>query len=189
MKATVVEPTVVQPAGGGKDWMSEWTRAGGTERVPREVVEDFFYLEAHLLDTWQLDEWLALFADDATYEVPSTDCPDGSPRESLYLVADSMTLLAGRVTRMKSPLAWVESPRSRTRRLVTNVRVGPSEESEFDVTANFCIYRFKNGVEDTYVGRYVHRLRLADGALRFVRRRSLLDMEALRPHGKVSIIV
>lgn len=184
-----MKSTAVETISGNKGWTVERAGAADAQRVPREVVEDFFYREAHLLDTWQLDEWLSLFAHDGTYEIPSTDCPDGSASETLYLVADSMTLLAGRVTRMKSPLAWVESPRSRTRRLITNVRVGPSEESELEVTANFCIYRFKNGVEDTYVGRYEHRLRIAGGELRFVRRRSLLDLEALRPHGKVSIVV
>jgi p-cumate 2,3-dioxygenase subunit beta len=34
--------------------------------VSRAEVEDLFYLEADLLDSWQLDDWLQLLTDDAT---------------------------------------------------------------------------------------------------------------------------
>ena len=30
-------------------------------------IEEFLYHEAHLLDTQRLEEWLALFTEDATY--------------------------------------------------------------------------------------------------------------------------
>jgi len=30
-------------------------------------VEDLFFQEADLLDSWKLDEWLELLTDDATY--------------------------------------------------------------------------------------------------------------------------
>jgi len=38
----------------------------------RGEVEDFLYLEAALLDDWQLPQWLALYTADARYEVPAT---------------------------------------------------------------------------------------------------------------------
>ena len=34
--------------------------------VSRAEVEDLFYHEADLLDSWKLDEWLKLLTDDAT---------------------------------------------------------------------------------------------------------------------------
>lgn len=36
----------------------------------KAAVERFLYDEAELLDARRFEEWLALFAEDATYEVP-----------------------------------------------------------------------------------------------------------------------
>jgi ketosteroid isomerase-like protein len=43
--------------------------SAATEAMLREV-EQFLFREARLLDQQRLDEWLALFAEDATYWVP-----------------------------------------------------------------------------------------------------------------------
>lgn len=158
--------------------------------ITRGAVEDFLYHEADLLDRWQLDGWLRLFDDDATYEVPATDAPDGVPGRDLFIIADTLPVLRGRVTRLKSVNAFVESPKSRTRRLVGNVRIVGTSADFIDVAANFHITRIRKGVTDTYIGCYEHRLHIGeDGALRFRRRRAVLDHDALRPHGKISIIL
>jgi hypothetical protein len=49
----------------------------------------FLYNEAALLDSWQLNEWVALFTDDGEYLVPSTDSPDGDPQKDLFLIFDA----------------------------------------------------------------------------------------------------
>jgi ABC-type glycerol-3-phosphate transport system substrate-binding protein len=45
------------------------------------------------------------------------------------------------------------------------------------------------GVTDTFFGRHEHCLVEQDGALRIEEKRTILDMEALRPQGRLSIIV
>jgi p-cumate 2,3-dioxygenase beta subunit len=158
--------------------------------VERTAVEDFLFHEADLLDRWRLDDWLTLFDDDATYEVPATDAPDGVPGRDLFLIADTMPVLRGRVTRLKSVNAFVESPKSRTRRIVGNVRITAGASDSIDVAANFLITRIRKGVTDTYVGRYDHSLRVLGATeFRFRRRRAVLDLDALRPQGKISIIL
>jgi len=92
--------------------------------VTRPLVEDFLYKEAALLDEWRLDEWLTLFEPGATYEVPTTDRPNADPHSSQYYVWDDHELLTARVRRLKSKHAHAENPHSRTRRLITNVRMG-----------------------------------------------------------------
>jgi p-cumate 2,3-dioxygenase beta subunit len=58
------------------------------------------------------------------------------------------------------------------------------------VEANFVIFRSRNGILDTYVGHYRHILEPdPESGFRFVRRLSILDLDALRPQGKVSIIL
>ena len=133
--------------------------------MTRAEIEDFLYHEAALLDAWRLDEWLALLTDDATYRVPSNDAPESNPQSALFTIADDIRRIRARVARLKDPHAHAESPRSRTRRLISNVRI--VERSPLVVEANFVVYRYR-GNEDvrTYVGRYRYTLVSRDGALR-----------------------
>lgn len=159
------------------------------QTVTRQVIEDFFYYEAALLDEWRLRDWLNLLTDDATYEVPATDTPEGDPRQTLAIVADDIVRLRSRVEQLLGKSAWAEHPRSRTRRLISNVRIRAVEGDHIHVTANFVVYRIRFEQMDTYVGRYEYTLVQRDGALKIRQRRAILDLDALRPHGKVSIIL
>ncbi len=89
----------------------------------RPEVEDFLFHEAALLDAWKLDEWLALLTDDARYRVPSNDAPDGDPASTLFLIADDIARIRGRVARLKDPQAHAEFPHSRTRRGMRSFRI------------------------------------------------------------------
>ncbi|TMH33428.1 MAG: hypothetical protein E6H63_00815 [Betaproteobacteria bacterium] len=156
--------------------------------VARAEVEDFLYHEAALLDAWRLDEWLALLTDDATYRVPSNDQPESDPKAALFTIADDMRRVRARVARLKDPHAHAESPRSRTRRLISNVRI--VEQAPLRVEANFVVYRYR-GNEDvrTYVGRYRYTLVRQDGALRIKAREAILDAMELASLGTVSFIL
>ena len=156
--------------------------------VARAEVEDFLYHEAALLDAWRLDEWLALLTDDATYRVPSNDQPESDPKAALFTIADDMRRIRARVARLKDPHAHAEFPRSRTRRLISNVRI--VERAPLRVEANFVVYRYR-GNEDvrTYVGRYRYTLVRQDGALRIKAREAILDAMELASLGTVSFIL
>jgi p-cumate 2,3-dioxygenase beta subunit len=153
----------------------------------RMLVEDFLYTEAALLDAWQLDEWLELFTEVCRYVVPSTDLPDGDPDRDVVLIDDDRELLEARVERLKSRFAYREYPWSRTRRLITNIRVreaGP----DLLVSANFAVHRFRH-ISGTYVGHYEYVLARSGDGLRIRSRRAVMDNEALDEHGAVSIIL
>ncbi len=152
-------------------------------------VEAFLFQEAALLDEWRLDDWLELFTEDARYFVPATDTPEADPRKSLAIINDDMARLRGRVERLKSRHAHREFPWSRTRRFVTNVRVKDVVGDEIHVTASFLVYRIRSGHVDPLIGRYEYTLRRVDGTLKVAYRKAVLDLEALRPHGTVSIIL
>jgi len=156
----------------------------------RAEIEDFLFHEAALLDEWRLDEWLALLTEDAKYRVPSNDAPAGDPADTLFLIADDIQRIRGRVARLKDPHAHAEFPHSRTRRLVTNVRVSPLGDSEIEVHANFAVYRMRRGGnESVYVGRYRYLLRRVGGELRIAMREAILDSEELGRLGAVSFIL
>ena len=162
--------------------------------ITRAEAEDLLFAEADLLDQWKLEEWLALFTDDAAYFVPSTDLPVGAdPTRALFYIADDHTRLKERVIRLQKKTAHSEWPRSRTRHLVSNVRVGTTVSTatgdETPVSAAFVTFRTKNGVTDTYMGRLVYRLKRVDDSLRIREKRCELDLDGLRPHGRVSILL
>ncbi len=155
----------------------------------RAEIEEFLIDEAALLDEWRLEEWLALMAPDSRYLVPPLDLPDADHRDTLFLIADDRRTLASRVRQLLSGTAWAENPRSRTRRLITNVRLLAAENDEARTTANFAVWRFQHEQADVYVGRYLHVLVRGPSGLQFRERRAVLDLETLRPHGKLSFIL
>lgn len=157
--------------------------------VGRDRVEDFLFHEAALLDEWRLDEWLGLFEPGATYEVPTTDRPNERIDRAQFYVSDDYELLTARVKRLKSKHAHAENPHSRTRRLITNVRVGESEGPAIPVNAAFLIYKIRDGNVDSFVGRYEHVLAADGEGLRFRKRRAVLELEVLRPGGRLSFIL
>ncbi|MBH63373.1 MAG: p-cumate dioxygenase [Alphaproteobacteria bacterium] len=163
--------------------------ASAANGITTAELETFLYDEADLLDSWRLEEWVELFLPDGTYEVPTTDAPEGSPSTALHFVAESMTVLRGRVSRLMSADGYAESPHARTRRLVSNVRLLEVDGDSVRLAANFIIARMKNGAQDLFIGHYDHLLKIMDGEFRFQRRRSILDLEALRPQRSVSIII
>jgi len=154
----------------------------------RELVEDFLFQEAAMLDEWRLDDWVKLFTEDARYVVPTTDLPEGDPKRDLVFINDDITRLRARVARLTSRHAHREYPWSRTRRFVSNVRVEESNDAELSVTANVLVYRFRSGEGAPYVGSIDYVLRRDGGDLRIAYRRAVLDLEALSWHGAVSII-
>ena len=157
--------------------------------VTRPEVEDFLFQEADLLDSWRLEEWALLFTDDGEYLIPPTDVPDGDPKHDLFLVYDDRHRLGERVKRLGKKTAHAEFPHSRTRHLVTNVRISQDTEG-VQATCNFVVYRSKNGVNDVYPGHSHYRLVPQEGGgFRIRSKRATLDVDTLRPQGKVSIIL
>ncbi len=158
--------------------------------VTREQVEDFLFHEAALLDAWELDAWLGLLTGDATYRVPPNDTPDGDHRDTLYTIADDINRIRGRIKRLHSPEAHAEFPRSRTRRIISNVRITERDGDEISVAANFVVYRFRRDARiGQYVGHYQYRLRLTDDGFRIAARTATLDSEELGGLGSVSFLL
>lgn len=152
--------------------------------------EDFLYHEAALLDAWQLKEWLALFADGATYEVPTSGRPEGvDSAEELFYIADDWFRLQHRVERLLKHGAHSEWPRSLGLRMIGNVRVLGSEAHGVRIACAFTTYRSIADRTDTFFGHHHYLVDEIDGALNIREKRTLLAMSSLRPHGRISIIV
>jgi 3-phenylpropionate/cinnamic acid dioxygenase small subunit len=155
----------------------------------REAVEDFLYHEAELLDERRFREWLDLFADDAVYWMPVRNNrlagPDAvgaelAPPGGNAYFEDDKAALRLRVERLYTGSAWAETPPSRTRHLVTNVRVKRQERAELEVHSSFVVYRTRlEHDRDLYVGARVDRLRRVGDSFQIAHRTIILDQAIL----------
>ncbi|MGP0089802.1 MAG: aromatic-ring-hydroxylating dioxygenase subunit beta [Xanthobacteraceae bacterium] len=158
--------------------------------LTRTDIEDFLINEAALLDDWRLPEWRELFAPDCRYLVPNMSSdPYASPESTLFLIADDDHHLTERVKRLGKKTAHAEYPHSVTQRLIGNVRILGTVDEALKVQCSFVTFRTSQGVTDTYFGRHEYLLVQPNGALLIKEKRTILKMGALRPHGKLSIIV
>jgi p-cumate 2,3-dioxygenase subunit beta len=157
--------------------------------MTRIEVEDFLYYEASLLDEWKLIEWAGLFTEDAHYLVPPTDKLDADFREELFIISDNHQRIVQRAERLLKKEAHVEYPHSRTRHLISNGRIRGIEDEIADVTSNFVTYRSKREKLDPFVGRIDYKLTKVNGEIKIKEKRVLMDLDALRPQGKVSIVL
>ncbi len=166
--------------------VSEW------EQVFR--VEQFLFHEARLLDERQWDEWLALWAEDSRYSMPTrfTRLPERgesqrpiaaelSKPDELGWFDEPKLLLKTRVAKLKTGQAWAEEPPSRTRRFISNVEVLPGEAAgEVRVWSNLLLHRSRNeNAVETFVGQRQDLLRPSDRSFQIVRRRVVLDSAVL----------
>jgi p-cumate 2,3-dioxygenase subunit beta len=158
--------------------------------VTRAEVEDFLYREAALLDDWKLNEWEALLTDDATYYVPPNDQPEGDHRSTLFLVADDRERIRQRIIRINDPNCHAEYPKSRTRRMISNVRILGVDGDLVTAAANFVCYRYRRYERiREYVGAYRYILKRSGDIFRIKERRVLIDAHELGSLGSVSFIL
>ncbi len=173
--------------------MSQVEEVGRTERsidsIGRPEVEDFLYLEADLIDQWDMDGWLELYTEGARYFVPTTDLPSADPKKDLVYIDHDYARIKALAKRLKSSKAYREYPYSNVRHLITNVRLLGVEEESLHVSANFVVWRFRNEDTDHYVGRYDYWLKLVDGELKIQSKQAILSHHTLRPAGAISIIL
>jgi p-cumate 2,3-dioxygenase beta subunit len=158
--------------------------------VTRAEIEDFLYHEAALLDEWRLDEWQQLLTDDASYYVPSNEAPQSDHHRALFLIADDRERIRQRIIRVLDPNCHAEYPKSRTRRMIGNVRILGIEGDLISVSANFVCYRFRRYERiREYVGSYHYLLRRAGQSFRIKERRVLIDAHELGALGSISFIL
>ena len=160
--------------------------------ITAQEAEQFLYFEAELLDDWRLPEWAELYTDDATYEVacPNADDPkNDSPATSLFLVSDRKDRIAGRAVRLMKKTAHAEYPHSKTRHLVSNVRLQEASATEARLKANFCVYRTKEDTTVMYMGESLYTLVRQGDGLKVRHKRAILDLNSLYEQGRLTIII
>ena len=139
----------------------------------REQVERFIYDEAQLMDEHRYDEWLALWTGDALYWVPSGR-DEIDPKREISLIYDDRVRLQVRIARLKSGFAHAQEPKSRMRRIISNIIVEEAENGEIVAYSNFMLAELRRGKQDIFAGRTIHRLRPHQGSFQLVSKKVLL---------------
>ena len=134
--------------------------------------ERFLIHEARLLDEGRFDEWLALFAADAWYWVPSQP-NQASPHDTVSLIYDDRRLLETRIRRLASPRIYSQDPPSRTSRMVGNVTIEDAAADGMACTARSkCqIVEFRRETQRIFAGTCFHRLRKGENGIQIAWKR------------------
>ena len=137
-------------------------------------LEAFVVHEARLLDERRFAEWLALFAEDGVYWVPTLP-GQSSPQEALSLFHEPKPLLAMRVARLERTDVHIQAPPSRTVHHVSAIET----TDDLEVRSALVVAEWRAGEARWFAGRVLHRLRRGAEGLRIVLKRvDLIDSEA-----------
>lgn len=155
-------------------------------------IEQFLYSEAELLDEWRYRDWFNLMADDIQYRAPLRKNrlrrqrieDEVAPRGTeMALFDDDKSSLDVRIRQRETGSFWSEEPPSRTRHLISNVRVAelPAKDAEeYGVRSNFIVYRNRLEAEvDIWAGERFDVIRREASGLRIARRTVLLDQNVV----------
>jgi benzoate/toluate 1,2-dioxygenase beta subunit len=132
-------------------------------------VEQFLYHEARLLDTGQLEAWLELFTDDATYWVPLEE-NQKDPLETSSIIHDDRTLLELRVKQARHPRAHARLPLARTVHQVGNIQI-LEKDAEVHVNSTLQLVEFRAEKQRVWGALVEHRLRRAGDSFRIAHKR------------------
>jgi len=142
----------------------------------------FLYREAELLDETKYEEWLTTcLSEDLEYLIPTRTTRERSSGASEFSdqsfhIMDTFGSMRVRVNRLLTEHAWAEDPPSRTRRLITNIRVRDLGHGDVEVKNYLALYRSQWDTTDyaLLVGERQDVLRLENGGWRLRRRVVLL---------------
>lgn len=160
-------------------------RTGTRDDVPRFLVK-----EVELLNEFKMHEWLENTTDDIVYQVPTRvtrevgeDVPEFS-KTSFHLDENRETLQS-RIDRHDNEYAWAENPRTRTRRLIGNIRLAEEPDSaslaengdEVVAKDSFHMFHSTGDTADHNMlsGKRESTLRLENGDIKLAKRIVYLD--------------
>ena len=136
--------------------------------LSRAQAEDFVHAEVALLDQGRHDEWLALFAEDGLYWVPSNEL-DPDPDRHVSIVYDTAEALGKRIERYQRGRLVQEIP-SRTLHVISNVAVDRASPGDdlVEVRAALVLYEVHGTRSSTFPAHCRYLLRPTEQGWRIV---------------------
>ena len=130
--------------------------------VTYDTVRDFLYREARYLDDKDWDNWLELYAADASFWMPSWDDNDEltqDPQREISLIwYGNRSGLEDRVFRIKTERSSATVPDTRTSHNISNVEVLEQADGLCKVRFNWHTLSFRYKTVDSYFGSSFYTL-------------------------------
>jgi benzoate/toluate 1,2-dioxygenase beta subunit len=115
-----------------------------------------------------------LYREDAVYWIPA-NLDDYDPHHHISIIYDDYERLRSRIDRLISGEAWAQEPKSRVRRLISNIENrGAAENGDIEICSNFILGELRRGRQTTYFAQQVHRLRTTSDGLRIAFKKVIL---------------
>jgi len=151
------------------------------------IVLEWLYREAALLDNMDFTAWLDLMAPEIVYEMPTRQSvyqKDGEGYDPDFgFFAESHSSLETRVKRLQTDQAWAEQPGSRTRHLVSNLLVDRLADGSFLAATSFLVTRIRSDLPyDFFTGQRRDVLRPEGDGLLLAKRTILIDQTVLKSY-------
>jgi 3-phenylpropionate/cinnamic acid dioxygenase small subunit len=158
------------------------TTVSAKPEIDIRTIEAFLYREARLADEFELDEWESLWTPDGFYWVPAIG-DDVDPDTTMSVIYDNRSRIGLRIRQLKTGKRHSQLPRSRLRRVVSNVEVlGEHENGDLVVGANFLLLESRERGREVWGGRYTYRLRTVEGELKMAYKKvALVDNDRVLP--------
>lgn len=144
-----------------------------------EEVRRFLYREARLLDDKQWQDWLALYAEDVEFWMPSWDDDDRlveDPQTEISLIwYGNRGGLEDRVFRIGTERSSATSlPEPRTSHNISNVEIVRQDETRCELRFNWVTYSYRYKIVDTYFGTSFYTLDTKGAESRILRKKVVL---------------
>jgi 3-phenylpropionate/cinnamic acid dioxygenase small subunit len=136
-------------------------------------VTQWVYREARLQDEHRYDEWEALWTDDGVYWIPSNG-EGGDPEQEMSIVYDNRSRIALRIRQFHTGKRYSQTPKSRLRRVVSNIEILADDGRELTVASNALIFESHVRGDTLWAARNEYRLRREGDALRMAFKKVVL---------------
>ena len=121
-----------------------------------DAIQAFLYQEARAQGEKRWADWLACYADDVDYFMPSWDDNDTlttDPHNEVSLIYyPSKQGLEDRVFRIETDRSSASTPDTRYNRAISNVEILAQDETRVDLCFNWTTHNFRYDITDVYFG-------------------------------------
>lgn len=121
-----------------------------------EAIQAFLYQEARAQAEKRWADWLACYADDVNYFMPSWDNNNKlttDPHNEVSLIYyPSRQGLEDRVFRIETDRSSASTPDTRYNRAISNVEILAQDDTSVELCFNWTTHSFRYDIVDTYFG-------------------------------------
>ena len=144
-----------------------------SDRALLDEVTQFIYREARLQDDHAYDEWEALWTEDGVYWIPANG-EGGDPEAEMSIVYDNRSRISLRIRQLQTGKRLSQTPRSRLRRIVSNIEILARDGPHIVVTSNAMLFESGLRGDTVWASRNEYKLEREGQGLKMAAKKVIL---------------